>query len=495
VTVVGPRTSVRTALALGGAVAAAKLVLTVPFMGRYGWDRDELYFLQAAKHPALGYVDFPPVTAWVGWAVHEVFGDSLVALRSTGLVAACATIVLVALMVRELGGGRAAQLGAALGWALTPFVLGSGSIFHPTWFDALAWVAFLALAVHVVGRPAPRLWWTLGVVAGLGFQAKYTIVFLLAAFVLGLLLTHERHVFLTREPWIAFGLCLLLAAPNLYWQFQHGWPSLHFASSQNTKTAADTPPAAYVAEQILFLGAMVAVVAIGVVWLWRRERLRVFAIVPVAVTLIVLLERGRGYYPLPADSLPLAAGAVALEAWRPAAHRRRALLVALAALQLAAAVVIGQIVLPFRSTRSMVESGIWKNSYYKDEIGWPELVSATARAWRSLTPEERRDGVVLAGNYGEAGALALYGPEFGLPPPLSGHLSWQYWRPAGLPQGFALTVGFGNLQSICSSHRALATIDNRWHLDNEERGRTIDACVLRKPLDALWKPLIARDEL
>ena len=480
---------------MGGAVAVAKIALAVPFMRRYGWDRDELYFLQAAKHPALGYVDFPPITAWVGWVVQRLFGDSLVALRATGLVAGCLTIVLVALIVRELGGGRAAQLGAASGWALTPFILGSGTIFHPTWFDALAWVAFLAIAVRVVGRPEPRLWWALGLVAGVGFEAKYTIVFLLVAFVLGLISTRERRLLLTRDPWLALGVCLLLAAPNLVWQVQHGWPSLRFASSQNAKTAADTPPASYVAEQILFLGAVVVVVAIGVVWLWRRERLRALAIVPVAVTLIVLLERGRGYYPLPADALPLAAGAVALESWRPQPGRRRGLLATLAVLQLAAAVVIGQLVLPFRSTGSMVASGIWKNSYYKDEIGWPELAAATAHAWRSLTPDERSDGVILAGNYGEAGALALYGPSLGLPPPLSGHLSWQYWRPAGLPQGFALTVGYGDPESICASSRRLATIDNRWHLDNEERGRTIDACVLRRPLDALWRSSIARDDL
>jgi hypothetical protein len=32
-------------------------------LGRYGWDRDELYFLQASRHLSLGYVDFPMVTA------------------------------------------------------------------------------------------------------------------------------------------------------------------------------------------------------------------------------------------------------------------------------------------------------------------------------------------------------------------------------------------------------------------------------------------------
>jgi 4-amino-4-deoxy-L-arabinose transferase-like glycosyltransferase len=491
------KTSLRTTLLLGGAVAATKILLTIPFMGRYGWDRDELYFVQAARHPTFGYVDFPPLTAWVGWCVHGLFGDSLVALRATGLIAAAATIVLVAVMARELGGGRWAQLGAAAGWALTTFVVGSGSIFHPTWFDALAWVAFLALAVRVLGRPDPRLWPWLGVAAGIGFEAKYTIVFLVAAFGIGLLVSQERRVLLTRGPWLALAVAVVLSVPNLVWQARHGWPSVHFFSSQNTKTADDTPPGAFVAEQILFLGPVFLVVVVGVVSLWRRERLRALAVVPVAATLIVLFERGRGYYPIPADALPLAAGAVVLESWVPDRAWRKLSLVGLVALQLLAAVAIGQLVLPIRNTRSMVDSKIWKNSYFKDEIGWPELAGTTARAWSSLPEGERRAGVVLARNYGEAGALAHYGPALGLPAPLSGHLSWQYWRPRQLPQTFALTVGFGpdDLAALCTSSHRVATIGNRWHLDNEELGRTIDACTLRRPLGELWEPLIATDDL
>ncbi len=489
------RTALRTTLILGGAVALAKALVTVPLMSRYGWHRDELYFLQGAKHPALGYVDFPPVTAWVGWVIHPIFGDSLIALRATGLVAAGVTIVLVAVIARELGGGRASQFGAAAGWALTPFVLGSGSLFHPTWFDALAWVGFLTIAVRLVVRREPRLWLPLGIVAGIGFEAKYTILFLVAALAAGLVTAPDRQQLLTRGPWLGLAGAFVVAAPNLAWQVQHGWPSVHFFSSQSSKTASDTPPLAYVAEQVLFLGAMFVVAVIGVIWLWRRPLLRALACIPVATMLIVLLERGRGYYPIPADALPIAAGAIALEAW---VSRRRQLLVGiLVALQLLAAVAVGQVVLPIRSTSSMVSSGIWKNSYYKDEIGWPELASATARAWRSLTPAERQDGVVLTANYGEAGAIAHFGPVLGLPTPLSGHLSWQYWRPRRLPQRFALTIGFDSrdLAMLCSRSRRLATIDNRWHLDNEERGRTIDACMLRRPLGVLWKPLIARDDL
>jgi hypothetical protein len=80
---------------------------------------------------------------------------------------------------------------------------------------------------------------------------------------------------------------------------------------------------------------------------------------------------------------------------------------------------------------------------------------------------------------------------------LSGHLSWQYWRPRALPQRFALTVGYSNLMlgRLCRRWRIVARIENRWRLDNEERGRPIAACTLRAPLGELWRRAIARDEL
>ena len=152
------------------------------------------------------------------------------------------------------------------------------------------------------------------------------------------------NVLRTRGPWIAAGIALLLFVPNLYWQARHGWPSLQFASSQNAKTADDTSRAVYVAEQILFLGAVVAVAAIGVVSLWRRG-LRALAAIPILVTLAFLFERGRGYYPMPGDVVAVAAGAVAIESWS-AARRRRIVVAAVAVLQLAALALVAPVVVP-----------------------------------------------------------------------------------------------------------------------------------------------------
>lgn len=482
-----------------GLLAATVLVAaTTPFLGRYGWDRDELYFLSATHHLALGYVDFPPITALIGWAVRGLAGNSLDALRLTSLAAGVGSVVIVALMARELGGGWGAQLLSALVWALSPYILGSASIFHPTWFDMLAWVGFLYVALRVLGRPEPQLWPLLGLIAGIGLETKYTIAALGLGLAVGLLATPERRQLRTPGPWVALAIAVALLAPNLVWQAQHGWPTLHFLSSQNAKTAADTSRPAYLAEQILFLASGSIAAVIGVVWMWRRPHLRPLAIIPIFVTALFLVERGRAYYPLPADSLAIAAGIVALLKWARAGRRLRlALLPALLAAQVGLMVLAVPIVVPVLPTATMVRDEVWKPGFYDDEIGWPELARQTARAWNELPARGRQQGVLLARNYGEASALALYGPTHGLPQPLSGHLSWQYWRPARLPQLFALTVGFSTseLQRLCSSWKPRARIENRWRIANEERGRLIASCRLRLPLGMLWAPLIATDTL
>jgi Dolichyl-phosphate-mannose-protein mannosyltransferase len=493
-----PRTSVRSTLAVSVLAALVPTVAGLAFLGRYGWDRDELYFLEASHHLAFGYVDFPPLIALVGRAVLVVFGTSLDALRLTTMVIGLTSVAFVALSARELGGGLRAQALAALAWATAPIALGAASIFHPTWLDLAAQTATLYLVLVAVTRPMPRLWPAVGVMAGLGLEAKYTIATLLLALVAGLALTPQRRVLRTRGPWIAAVIAFVLLLPNIGWEVHHGWPSAAFAPSQRAQTADDTPPPAYVADAVVFLAACSALAVVGGVWMWRRPALRAFTWAAVLVMVGFGLEQGRGYYPLPAMIVCVAAGAVALERWRPAARwRRRAALGALAVFQVVVIAVAAQVVVPVRSTAGMIDSGIWDVSFFKDEIGWPEMAAQTARAWRSLPAAERAHAAILAQNYGEAGAIAHFGPSLGLPQPLSGHLSWQYWRPARLPQRTVLTVGYdpGTLRGMCTSFRRLATIQNPYHLDNEELGRIIAVCRLQQPLGDIWDSRIASDDL
>jgi len=491
------RTPLRSALYTGTLPALVKLALTLPFLGRYGWDRDELYYVQASRHLSLGYVDFPPITALIGRGTIDLCGTSLIALRLTGVLAAMAAVVIVALCARELGGGVAAQMLAALGFVLTPYGLGTGAIFHPTMFDLLAWVAFCYLALRILLRDEPRLWPWLGLVAGVGLETKDTIIALLGVFALGLLAVGPRPVLRERRAWIAAAIALACLTPYLEWQIAHGWPSLTFLPTQDAATAASTSRVTYVAQQAGFLAGAAVLVALGVVELWRRPRLRVLALIAPATSLLFLVEQGRSYYSLPAAALPIAAGAVAAVRWWHRSRRRAWVLAPLLAVHLAVLALLAPVVWPVLPTRTMVDLGLWKAGFYKDEIGWPELVADTARAWAALPPAERRDTALIAQNYGEAGALALYGPARHLPTPFSGHLSFHYWHPQRMPEHHVLAVGVDpvTLSEICRSMRVMGRIDNPWHIANQERGEPIVSCRLKRELGQLWSTRIASDRL
>jgi hypothetical protein len=145
----------------------------------------------------------------------------------------------------------------------------------------------------------------------------------------------------------------------------------------------------------------------------------------------------------------------------------------------------------------MVRLGMWHTGWYKDELGWPELAAQTARAWRAIPASQRAGTALLARNYGEAGALDLYGPPLGLPRALSGHLSFQYWHPRRMPERQVLAVGYdgATLRGLCRSEHVVARIGNRWGIANQEQGQAIAMCTLRAPLGALWASRIATDAL
>lgn len=489
--------SLRQALLIGGVAALVKLALAAPFLSRYGWDRDELYFLQASRHLSLGYVDFPMMTALIGRLTIDLAGPSLVALRLTGVIAGMATVVLVALCARELGGGARAQALATGAFVVTPYCLGIGAIFHPTMFDVLSWVAFSYVALRILRRPEPSRWPWLGVIAALGLETKTTMAALIGVFAVALLVLGPRGALRDRRVWLAATIAIAGAVPYLAWEATHGWPSVTFLPSQNAATAASVSRPGYVVQQLAFLGGAVVLVAAGVRELWRDPRLRALAVLAPATSLLFLAEQGRSYYSLPAIALPLAAGAVAADRWLRNARRPAVALVPVIACQIAAVVLAAPLVWPILPATTMVASGVWKDTFYKDELGWPQLATQTARAWRSLPADQRARTTLLAANYGEAGALDLYGPADGLPPALSGHLSFQYWRPRRLPDRRALLVGFdaASVRELCVASRQLGTIDNRWQIANEERGRTIVSCSLRAPLGRLWASHIASDTL
>jgi 4-amino-4-deoxy-L-arabinose transferase-like glycosyltransferase len=473
-------------------LALAKLALLVPILSRYGWNRDELYFLAAGRHLAFGYVDFPPLTAVAARLVDSTFGASLISLRLLCSLLAVVAAVAAGAIARELGASERVQVLATAAWLVTPYGLSGAVLFHPTFLELAATALALLAATRLVVRGDPRQWLPLGLWGGIGLESKYTIVVPLAVFLAGCALW-RRDLLLRREAALGSLIAAVLLIPNVIWEIANGWVSLDFASTQREATAEDSPPLVYLGEQLAFLGVGAVLVVLGVIWLWRRPQLRPLALTSAAPAVLFALEQGRSYYAIPAMLPALVAGCIALAERRP----RRATIAALAVVHLAVLAFALPLVVPILPTRQLVSTGTWERSFWKDELGWRELAAQTAAAWRSRSPAERAAGAIVAENYGEAGALALYGPSAGLPAPLSGHLSFQYWHPERMPQRAVLLVGFDRFRalSLCTRTTELAVIDNRWHVDNEERGRPITWCELRAPLGQMWERSFATARL
>lgn len=442
---------------MAAAVAAAVLLFHLATRHGYGYFRDELYYLACSEHPALGYVDFPPLTALALGPWRAIAGDSLPALRLPPALAAAATVLLTGRIVRALGGGRRALLTALVPVAVAPIYVGTFGILTPNAFDVVVWTATLLVAIRILDGGTTRDWLVLGALLGVGFLNKHSVAFLAAGLAAGLVLTPARGRLGSRAPWMAIALAVAIALPHLAWQAAHGWPTLEFvANARRLKNLVQSPPA-FVGEQVLVLIPFSAPIWIaGLVALWRRDggRYRPLAWAYVAILAVVIAGTGKAYYMTPFYPVLFAAGGVACERarggrWLTAAFPALLLVTGALAAPLAKPLVPEETFVRYAARLGLdPRTGVDERhelgvlpQLFADQHGWPELADLVARVYERLPPDERARACIVAGNYGEAGAIELFGRRHGLPVPISGHNSFWLWGPRGCDFSTAIVVG------------------------------------------------------
>ncbi|WP_440103371.1 glycosyltransferase family 39 protein [Streptosporangium sp. H16] len=468
-----------------GAVALATLAVLLVASPRYGYHRDELYFRMLGERPALGYFDTPPLTPLIARASVAVFGDTVVALRVVPALIASLVVVLVALLARELGGDRRAQIVAAAGIATTTLLLIGGHSLLTLGVDLPLWVAAALFAVRAL-RGDGRWWLALGAVAGVATYNRQLIVLLLVSVGVGVLAAGPREVLRDRRLWLGALLALVIATPNLVYQATHGWPQLVMAGALEADEGADNR-LAFVPLQFLLLGPPQAVVqVVGAVRLWREPRLRCLALAYPLACALTLYSGGRPDYVAGLLVLLFAAGCGPVSRWMSGAGRRAPVVGALAA-NAVLSVVIALPVIPPPALEGTPVAGI--NEVARESIGWPEFAARVAAVVGGLTPQERARTVLLTDNYGEAGALDRYGGEYGLPEVHSGH-NELYWRGPPSPSAriaVVVTDSPGGYSRVFATCEERGRIDNGVGLSNEEQHLPILVC--RDPLrpwQLLW---------
>src|SRR5215208_8516637 len=209
-------------------LALVKLLVHLLTNGNYGYFRDEFYYIAAGERLDLGYLEFPPLVAVIADISRFLLGDSPVALRLFPALAGALVIVLSGLMARSLGGGRFAQGLAALATFVAPNFLVMGTFLSMDAFDQLFWVSATYVLLLILKRDRPRLWLLFGLIVGLGLLTKVTMLFFGFAVFVALLLTPARRHLRTLWPWIGSVIALVFLLPYVFWQIEHGWPTLEF---------------------------------------------------------------------------------------------------------------------------------------------------------------------------------------------------------------------------------------------------------------------------
>ena len=315
---------------IGLALSLIAVLLHAATAWRYGYFRDELYFIACSKHLAWGYVDQPPLVAFAAWLAAPA-GYQLIAIRALPILTAALTVYLAVQLTRELGGGGFAQMLAGVATLLMPAYLLLGNTLTTSSFEPFCWTLVLYLAIRIVRAPAsqaPRWWPALGVAVALGGYAKYSILFPVVGVAAGLLATAQRRLVCSPYALAALGLAVVLLAPNLAWQAWHGWPIVevlrgdvaHRPAFQSglaleyRNLASNT--IAFTLEQLLYTNPMAAPVWIaGLVAPFRLAGLRELRFVTisyVAVFVIAAALGAKGYYIAGFYATLFAIGAVAI---------------------------------------------------------------------------------------------------------------------------------------------------------------------------------------
>lgn len=447
------------------------IVLLLSMAGRYGFHRDELYFVVAGRRLDWGFVDQPPLTPAIARLAETVGGTSPFALRFLSALAIGGVVLLAASMARRFGGGRTAQIFAGIASGGAGVALAVGHLLSTATFDFLLWTLAMWLLVRLLDGGNQREWLALGLVVGVGLQNKHLIGLLAVAVLAAILLSAQRPILSSVWPWMGACVAALLALPNLIWQAANDWPQLEMARALADRSDG---PVAFVLEQVGLLSIVLAVPAAVGLWRLARSpdlrRWRPLATVFGLLFLFFLITGGKSYYVAPLYPVLLASGALWFE---ELSGMGRKVMIGAAAVGIFIGLFIALPLLPPSSMSTLDATG-----ELGETVGWPELVDQVAAVYESIPMDQRTEVAIFTGSYGEAGAIDVLGPDAGLPPAVSGHNNYWLWGP---PNHHGPVIGVGwvgdVLRSICSGTVEVATISNPYGVENEEAGLSLYLCL------------------
>ncbi|HEX9653651.1 MAG TPA: glycosyltransferase family 39 protein [bacterium] len=503
-------------------LAAVKFLLPFLINDQFEFHRDELLYLAMADHLDWGYLEVPPFIAAVAKVARFLFGDSELAARFFPALTGALCVLLTAFMARELGGGRFAQVLAAIAFIMAPAYLRTNVLFQPVGFDQLFFMLAAYLAIRLLQREngsdmlkhvTPE-WILLGLVTGFGLLNKYTMLLFPLGFLLGLLLTSQRKLLASRWPWLAGGLALLVVSPNLIWQYLHGWPIFEHLATLSRNQLTNVEPVGFLLMQLLMSFMAFPVWIIGLCFLLFCESGKSFRAIGwmyLAILVLLLLLSGKAYYLLPAYPMLFAGGAVAIEkyAGQPSRGWLRPALIGFLIVANIGTMPYGVPMLSIQNfeiyAKFMAENlGLaeplrWEDGQfhripqdYADMLGWENQAATVAKVFQQLSPAEQTKCSILASNYGEAGAIDFYARKYQLPGAIAYNGSYYLWGPGDARSDILITLGIDR-EDLLPYFASVVTAAVITHEYARETGVPVNVCRNSNiTLSTVW-PRLARE--
>jgi hypothetical protein len=426
--------------------------------------------MACARHMDWGYVDHPPFTVWIAWIGQHLFGNNAFGVRLLPILTGAAVVWLTGKLTRELGGGRFAQGVAALAVVVVPIYLITHSWLTDNVFEQLIWLGCIWLIARAINTgvenpKAARYWLWFGVLAGFGFENKYSIAFLLLGILAGVVLTPHRHFLKSRYLWLGVLACAVISLPNLLWQIHYHFPFLELIHNiRMTNRDVVRGPLAFIADQAVIMNPILFPLWLGgLIWFFVGRRksgreknsgdenaglnrdYRIFGWTYLVLLAAFIALKAKNYYVVPIYPMLFAAGAVGFEqitcgrrfaVWGRGVYVGLVIVLSVVVLPMSLPVLSPENYIRYQQAIGMEPPKIENQKtgplpqWYADEFGWQEMVEKVAQVYNSLPPEERARTAIFSNSWGEAAAVDFYGPRYGLPPAISKHNSYWIWGPA-----------------------------------------------------------------
>ncbi|MBN1185126.1 MAG: glycosyltransferase family 39 protein [Bacteroidales bacterium] len=475
---------------------AVKLILQFVFVNPiYELHRDEFLYLDQAFHPAAGYISVPPFTSWIAKIIY-LLGGGIFWIRFFPAFFGALTLVFIWFMVEELGGRFYARLLASVTYIFSVFAR-MHVLFQPNAFDILIWTVLFFLLIKYVKTQHFRWLVFFSVFAALGLYNKYTIVFLIAGLILGLVVSNQRRILSKKDFYISIAFCVVLLVPNIIWQINNHFPVIYHMKALSKGQLANIDRMDFLFDQVKYglVGLVFTGAFAGLIFFTPFKPYRFIGYSFLVIIFLFILSRAKSYYAFGLYPVVFVLGSVYLEAVFK--KRNKIFVPAIALLSIVIFLMSVRFMMPALPPSDIKaqpdifdKMGLlrWEDGKnhslpqdFADMTGWKEMADKSLKTFQMIPENESANILVLCDNYGQAGALNYYN-RGRMPEAYSFNTDYIYWLPEMKRIENVIIVGKQPKQEILnmfSSCVQTGIVENEF---SRERGTGVYLLMGAKPV-------------